>query len=207
MATIQQKPAVKVGLTGGIACGKSTAVKLFREKGIAVIDADAIAKQIVKPNQPTLSEIIQLFGCDILQEDGRLDRMHLREIVFDNKKKLLQLEAILHPKIRAEIQKKMEEESYNNVYVIVDVPLLIEQNYQTLFDQVIVVDCTLEQQTTRAVDRDGVSLQQLQSILSLQVSREQRLAIADNILDNSGSLDKLREQVDTYHNKLVHLGE
>ena len=204
---MQQKAAIKVGLTGGIACGKSTVVKLFQEKGIAVIDADAISKQIVEPNQPALSEIIKLFGRDILQIDGRLDRKQLRKIVFDSKKKLLQLEAILHPKIRAEIQKKIEEESYNNVYVIVDVPLLIEQNYQTLFDQIIVVDCTLEQQTERAVDRGGISPQQLKSILLLQASREQRLAIADNVLDNSGSLDKLRHQVDKYHNKLVHLGE
>lgn len=197
---------IKVGLTGGIGCGKSAAIQMFQEKGIPVIDADLIAKQVVKPKQPALQQIVKHFGSGVLQTDGSLDRKALGKIVFNNTDKLKQLEAILHPIIRKEIEKEMEAKAHTNqVYIIVDVPLLLEQNYQALFDQIVVVDCKPEQQIKRVMNRDSISSEQVRVIMSKQAERKQRLAIADNVLANTGSLDKLREQVDQYHNKLVRL--
>jgi len=201
----QKSAAIKVGLTGGIGCGKSLVATLFQEKGIPIIDADHIAKKIVEPNQPALSKIVKLFGEEVLLADKSLNRKALRHIVFEDKDKLEQLEAILHPKIKQEIQKKMTEHAFGHPYTIIDVPLLIEKNYQSLFDQILVVDCLPEQQITRVKKRDKATAQQTKTIMSSQVSRQQRLEIADEVLDNTGSLDKLRQQVNNYHNKLCSL--
>jgi dephospho-CoA kinase len=193
---------ILVGLTGGLACGKSTVCQLFREKGIVIIDADQISKQLLTNNQALLRKIVEIFGVEILSYNGVLNRQKLGQIVFNDKEKLHQLEALLHPKIKQHIQQKIQEEMNKNHYLIVDVPLLIEQNYQPLFDQILVIDCLPEQQISRVQHRDKRSLQQIKAMLNLQVTRQQRLAIADKVLDNTGSLDKLREQVNQYHHQL-----
>lgn len=200
-----QITAIKVGLTGGIGCGKSAATQLFREKGIPIIDADRIAKAIVQPDQAVLADIVQQFGKNILHANGHLDRSALRKLIFDNDAKRKQLEAILHPRIKHIIQKKMADYAYDYPYIIVDVPLLVEKNYQQLFDYIIVVDCLPEQQLSRVTARDNATPQQVQAILASQASREYRSRFADEILDNSGSLDKLRKQVTRCHDKLCLL--
>ena len=199
------KQAIRIGLTGGIACGKSTVCQFFRDQGIIIIDADQIAKQLVRPKQATLHKIVKIFGQAILQPNGELNRRHLGHIVFNDTEKLQQLENVIHPQIKSAIRQKIQKEADNNHYLIVDVPLLIEQNYQALFDCILVIDCTEEQQIQRAQQRDQRSLKQIKTMMNLQVSRQQRLAIADNVLDNTGSLDKLRRQVEQYHKKLCAL--
>ncbi len=201
----QEKQTLVIGLTGGIACGKSVVTQILHKKGVPIIDADKIAKKIVQPKQPALISIVKLFGKEILNNDGSLDRKALRLKVFNDQEKLSQLEAILHPKIREEIQKEIIEKTSTYPYIVVDIPLLVEKNYQALFDQIWVVDCLPEQQIERAMMRDNTSKKQIENIIATQVNRQQRLAIADKVLDNTGSLDKLRLQVDEYHNKLMSI--
>ncbi|MCK5917228.1 MAG: dephospho-CoA kinase, partial [Cocleimonas sp.] len=178
---------IKVGLTGGIGCGKSTVTDAFARKGILIIDADKIAHTIVKPNTEALNEISATFGHS-LQQDGSLDRVALKKLVFSDTHKLKQLEAILHPKIHLEIKNKLQHstESAGSPYIIADIPLLIEKNYVDLFDQIIVVDCLPEQQIQRVQQRDGTDIKIIQSIMDKQLSRTQRLKYATHILDNSG---------------------
>ena len=205
MLMTQEKQTLVIGLTGGIACGKSVVTQILHKKGVPIIDADKIAKKIVQPKQPALISIVKLFGKEILNNDGSLDRKALRLKVFNDQEKLSQLEAILHPKIREEIQKEIIEKTSTYPYIVVDIPLLVEKNYQALFDQIWVVDCLPEQQIERAMMRDNTSKKQIENIIATQVNRQQRLAIADKVLDNTGSLDKLRLQVDEYHNKLMSI--
>lgn len=203
--TQSKTAAIRVGLTGGIACGKSTVCQLFREQGIVIIDADHIATQLLQRKQPTLAKIVKIFGTSILQANGELNRTKLAQIVFNDTEKLRQLESCLHPQIKQSIQQKIQEEADKNHYLIVDVPLLGEQNYQPLFDTILVIDCQPEQQIQRAQQRDQRSVAQIRAIMNTQLNRQQRLAIADNVLDNTGSLDKLRRQVKQYHKKMCRL--
>ncbi len=198
---------LKFGLTGGIGCGKSTAVDAFRQLGIPIIDADQISKAIVEKGQPALAELVKQFGDEILQDDGSLNRGFLKEKVFSNNDQLEKLETILHPKIRHEIKKQITQENNKHPYVIVDVPLLVEKDYQPLFDKIIVVDCTPEQQIERVMQRDDLSEEQIQNIIQTQASRETRNSYADEILDNSGDRSSLKDQVNILHQKFVRLSE
>lgn len=195
---------LKVGLTGGIGCGKSTAVDAFRRLGVPIIDADAIARNIVLPGEPALAEIQQLFGDKVIRENGQLDRSVLKEIVFADSEALAQLENILHPKIRTVINRKIFKIK-NKPYVVVDVPLLVEQGYQSLFDRIIVVDCLPQQQIERVIARDNMRTETLQSIMQKQAGRAQRLRSATDILDNSQSVEKLIEQIKVLHRSFVSL--
>lgn len=195
---------LKVGLTGGIGCGKSTAVDAFRHLGAPIIDADAIARNIVLPGEPALVEIQQLFGDKVIQENGQLDRSVLKEIVFSDPEALIQLENILHPRIRTIINREIIKIK-NKPYVIVDVPLLVEQGYQSLFDRIIVVDCLPQQQVERVTARDNMPARTLQSIIQKQAGRVQRLRSATDILDNSQSIEKLIEQIKVLHQSFVSL--
>ena len=195
---------LKVGLTGGIGCGKSTAVDAFRHLGAPIIDADAIARNIVLPGEPALVEIQQLFGDKVIQENGQLDRSVLKEIVFSDPEALIQLENILHPRIRSIINREIIKIK-NKPYVIVDVPLLVEQGYQSLFDRIIVVDCLPQQQVERVTARDNMPARTLQSIIQKQAGRVQRLRSATDILDNSQSIEKLIEQIKVLHQSFVSL--
>ena len=150
---------LKVGLTGGIGSGKSTVVRLFKQYGVSVIDADLVAKALVEPGEPALNEISQCFGSDILTANGQLNRALLKEKVFDNVHLLNQLESILHPRIRQSITLQIQEliaaaKSDSPRYLIVDIPLLVEKGYQSLFDEIVVVDCTEQQQSERTLMRD-----------------------------------------------------
>lgn len=197
---------LKIGLTGGIGCGKSTAVDAFRTFDIPIIDADQISKSIVEKGQPALTELVNAFGPDVLMEDGSLNRGYLKEKVFADKQLLEKLESILHPIIRQEIDQQINDKQQGNYpYVIVDVPLLVEKNYQPLFDMIVVVDCLPEQQIERVKQRDNLEEHKISKIIQTQASRETRNSYADEILDNSGDKKSLIKQVKTLHEKFARL--
>lgn len=198
---------IKIGLTGGIGCGKSTATNAFALKGITIIDADKIARDVVKPHSEALHEIIAMFGHALLQQDGSLDRAALKKQVFSDTNKLRQLEAILHPKIHRDIKNKLQQgaESASVPYIIADIPLLIEKGYLDLFDKTIVIDCLPKQQIQRVQERDGTNIKIIESIMNKQISRQQRLKQATHILDNSTSKESLLQQLDLLHEHFISL--
>jgi len=199
---------LKVGLTGGIGCGKSTAVDAFRVLGVPIIDADLISKEMVKQGSEALNEISEILGSDLLLENGELNRPLLKQKIFSNPDTLKQLEAILHPRIKAEIEKQISivnnGNDYNS-YVIVDIPLLVEKNYQDMFDQIIVVDCFPEQQIQRVSQRDKLSDSDIKRIMKNQATRAERNKAATKILDNTGDRETLLSQINHLHKALVAL--
>ncbi|SEP60709.1 dephospho-CoA kinase [Ectothiorhodospira magna] len=192
-----------IGLTGGIGSGKSTVSRLFEARGITVIDADIMARQVVAPGSPGLAAVVSAFGHHLLRPDGSLDRALLREQVFQNHQARHRLEHLLHPMI----WDKMDQEILRAKppYCILVVPLLLESGAQERVDRVLLVDCTEATQKARASHRDGVSAQQIQAILDTQASRTQRLAIADDVIDNEGPATDLEHQVDTLHQRYLAL--
>lgn len=197
---------LKVGLTGGIGCGKSTAVDAFRALGVPVIDADLISRDTVKPGSEALSEIKAAFGGQAIADDGGLNRKFIKEAVFNEPLALDKLEAILHPRIRSEIKEQIrayQNKTHPPSYLIVDIPLLIEKNYQSLFDRIVVVDCTPEQQVERVLKRDNMDEKSIKKIMDLQATRVQRKKFATDILDNTSDVDTLRKQINNLHQKLV----
>jgi len=195
---------LKIGLTGGIGCGKSTAVDAFRALGADIIDADKISKDLVKTGNPVLAEIVRVFDKSILLPNGDLNRDKLKEIVFSDAQALQKLEVIIHPEIRAEINHQIAVLS-DSAYVIVDIPLLLEKNYSELFDRIVVVDCLPEQQIKRVIQRDELDVVTIKSIIKTQVSRETRLIAATDVLDNSGNINTLKDQVKNLHKDFLTL--
>ncbi|MEY4768923.1 MAG: hypothetical protein RL637_1562, partial [Pseudomonadota bacterium] len=189
---------LSIALTGGIACGKSTVCELFSRQQIAVIDADIIARQLVGKNQPGLLLLVQLFGKDILQQNGELNRSYLRQLIFSDSNKKQQTEAILHPLIYAEIDKQLI--TIKSSYCIVAIPLLIETRQTKRFNRILVVDCPIDLQKKRLIQRDQRSdINQLEAIINSQIQREQRLKYADDVIDNSTDLLMLEQQVKHLH--------
>jgi dephospho-CoA kinase len=170
-----------IGLTGGIGSGKTTVAEIFQSLGITVIDTDIIARQLVELGQPAYKEIISTFD-NIVDTDQQIDRNKLRDIVFDNPEQRTRLEQILHPRIQEQVKQRLA--SCSGEYVVVVVPLLVEKGKWSFIDRVLVVDCEPEQQLKRAMKRDGASASQIRKILQSQASREQRLACADDIIEN-----------------------
>ena len=193
----------RVALTGGIASGKSTVADLFAALGVPVIDTDVIARQVVEPGQPALAKISATFGPDVLDADGRLDRRRMRERIFADPDAKRRLEAILHPAIRAE----MEQQSMaaQGPYQVLVIPLLTEGGRRDHVDRVLLVDVPEELQIQRLMMRDGVSHEQAQASLNAQATRAQRLALADDVIRNTGRVDGLREQVAELHGKYLRL--
>ena len=194
-----------IGLTGGIGSGKSTVARLFSELGIAVFDTDSIAKELVSPGQPALQEIKSAFGNDYILESGDLNRDLVKQKIFENENLRQQLESILHPKIREQLQSAIA--SSESPYCIAVIPLLLEKNWQNDVDRVLVIDLPEEAQLTRTVSRDGISEALANKIMQTQVSRSKRLSQANDIIDNSGSLDQLAPQVNQLHNKYLELSK
>jgi len=184
---------LRIGLTGGIASGKSTVARLFEAHGVPVIDTDQIARDVVEPGQPALVAVVEAFGTGILAPDGRLDRPALRARVFADAGARQRLEAILHPAIRAELARRSA--SAGGPYQVWVIPLLVEGGRIDQVDRVLVVDCPVEMQLERLVARDGGSESSAQAILAAQASREQRLAAADDVIVNDGAEDALAPQV------------
>ena len=187
----------RVGLTGGIASGKSTVADLFAMQGVPVIDTDLIAREVVAPGTPGLAAVVAAFGQDVLQPDGTLDRRRLRALAFATTGRRLELEAILHPRIRS----RMEEQcrSSGGPYQLLVIPLLVESGLATRVDRVLVVDCSESIQRTRLMVRDGESEAGADRILSAQLDREARLSRADDVVVNAGSRDELKRRVRELH--------
>ncbi len=193
--------ALRVGLTGGVASGKSAVAERLLGLGVAVLDADHVARELTEPGAPALDEIIRTFGLSYLTPDGSLDRRALRELVFNDRTARLRLEGILHPRIRALLEERATAASAP--YVVVAVPLLAEIGRYAWLDAVVVVDVPRELQHARLLVRDGVDAALATRMLDAQATREQRLAIADYVIDNTGSLAELGVAVDALHGKLL----
>jgi dephospho-CoA kinase len=187
----------RVGLTGGIASGKSAVADAFARRGVPIVDTDAIARDVVEPGRPALAEVVRAFGPGVLDADGRLDRRALRTLVFAQPDLRRRLEAILHPAIRAEMHARADAAA--GPYVVVAIPLLVENGLQAQVDRVLVVDCPPEVQLARLLARDGETPEGARRILAAQASREARLAAADDVLVNDGSLADLDARVGTLH--------
>ncbi len=187
---------LKIGLTGGIGCGKSTVVRLFAARGIPVFDADEIARQLVEPGQPALAAIALEFGNSVLQ-GGRLNRAALRERIYADVVARRKLEAIIHPLVYRCLQERAV--GLDAPYCIFAIPLLIETGHQAFVDRILVVDCLPAQQYQRVRDRDGLDDIAIERIIHAQASREERLAAAHDIIENVGSIEQLEERVENLH--------
>ncbi|KMK18797.1 dephospho-CoA kinase [Pluralibacter gergoviae] len=192
-----------VALTGGIGSGKSTVANAFAACGVNVIDADIIAREVVEPGTPALGAIVEHFGPQMLLADGSLDRRRLREKIFSQPEEKQWLNALLHPQIQQETQRRMRQAT--SAYVLWVVPLLVENKLWTRADRVLVVDVSKETQLARTVARDGVSRQHAENILAAQATREARLAVADDVIDNNGSPDTLAGDVARLHQRYLTL--
>lgn len=195
---------MNIGLTGGIATGKSTVSSMLIRKGALLVDADVIARDVMLPGHPVLAEVAAYFGQDVIQADGQLDRKMLGEIIFNDDKKRLALNGITHPAIRREIRKQMAdyESAYPDRLVVVDIPLLYESELQSLFEKVMVVYVPREQQLRRLMDRDEITEERAESRLNSQMNIEQKKQMADYVIDNSGTLAETSQQVDELWNRL-----
>ena len=198
------KTPLRIALTGGIASGKSAVAAEFARAGVPVIDTDALAREVVAPGQPALAAVIAEFGPGILDGTGHLDRRQLRSIVFADPARRRALEAILHPAIRALQQARVAQVS--GPYVVVAIPLLVEGGVPRAdIDRVLVVDCPRELQCSRLLARDGETPAGAEAILAAQASREARLAVADDVLDNAGPLAALAPAVAALHARYLAL--
>lgn len=193
----------RVALTGGIASGKSTVADMFGDLGAVLIDTDIIAREVVLPGTPGLQDIVDSFGAGMLDGDGMLDRPAMRRLVFADDSKRQQLEAILHPKIRRETERQMQ--THGGPYQIVIVPLLVESPLKSLVDRIVVVDCSEEVQLERLLARDTGTEVQARRMMEAQASREERLALADDVIANDADIAETRMQVAALHARYLSL--
>jgi dephospho-CoA kinase len=193
----------RVALTGGIASGKTTVANLFAELGIPLIDTDVIAREVVEPGQPALAQVVATFGPDVLDTDGRLDRRRMRERIFADPTAKQRLEAILHPAIRAEMERQSRE--VDGPYQVLVIPLLTEGKRRDHMDRVLLVDVPEELQIQRLMMRDGVTHEQARASLNAQATRADRLAMADDVVRNTGRVDDLRAEVAMLHTRYLAL--
>ena len=197
--------AYRVGLTGGIASGKSTAAKFFGALGVPILDSDQIARDVVEPGQPPLGQLVERFGPSILTPDGHLDRPALREIVFSDPRARADLEALTHPAIGAAMEARSAEAG--GPYQILVIPLLVEKNLSAHVDRVLVVDCEEQLQLKRLRAREGSTLEQARAILNAQVPRAARLKAADDVIHNDTDMNAIREQVAALHARYLDLAQ
>ncbi len=194
-----------VGLTGGIASGKSAASRCFEALGVPVIDADRLSRELVEPGQPALVEISRSFGSGVLTAAGRLNRAELRDRIFSDPEARRRLEAILHPRIRAAMQAWIAD--LKAPYVVLAIPLLLESDQTDMVDRILVIDVPEQRQRARLMARDGSDPIEVDRILASQVSRERRLAAAADVIDNSGNLQELEQSVLDLHHKYLTLAQ
>ena len=190
-----------IGLTGGIGSGKTAVSETFEKLGITVVDADLASRVVVEKGKPCLEEIAKHFGDDILNENDELNRAKLREIIFNSDSEKSWLESLLHPAIAEQI--KDELNASESPYTILVSPLLLETNQRDFCDKVLVVDVPIEIQMERTTKRDGVSKDQVKSIIKSQINRDERLQLADEIIINEGSIEDLEMIVRELHKKLI----
>lgn len=190
---------LRVGLTGGIGSGKSEVARLFAQRGVPVIDADEIARALVAPGQPAYREIVETFGKAVLRAGGEIDRAALRQRVFDAPHERARLEAILHPRVRAEMQQQADQLAAP--YCLFVIPLLVETGQQADVDRVLVIDAPEDLQIQRVVARSGLSVEEARKIVAAQASRADRLAQADDVIVNDKDLARLDKAVGQLHAK------
>lgn len=195
----------RVALTGGIASGKSTVAGLFAALSVPVIDSDVIAREVVEPGQPALAEVVAGFGSGILDASGRIDRRRLRERIFADPGARRRLESILHPAIRAEMAR--QSLAAGGPYQLLVIPLLAEGGRRDHVDRVLLVDVPEELQVERLVQRDGVSHEQARASLDAQATRAARLALADDVICNTGAADELGAAVAELDSKYRRLAQ
>jgi dephospho-CoA kinase len=197
---------LRIGLTGGIASGKSTVTQRFAELGVPVIDADVASRSVVEPGTPGLAQIVQRFGAGVLDADGHLDRRALRALIFNDPTSRLALDAILHPLIRAQMER--EAAGAKGPYVVMAIPLLVEGGTaRKRVDRVLVVDADEALQIQRLQARDGSSEEQARAILASQATRAARVGQADDVLLNTGTVAELRQAVDRLHAHYLQLAQ
>jgi dephospho-CoA kinase len=195
----------RVGLTGGVASGKSTVTRFFGALGVPIIDTDQVARDVVEPGQPPLERLVERFGPSILTEDGHLDRPALRNIVFSDPKARADLEALTHPAIGAAVQARSA--IAGGPYQILVLPLLVEKSLGSQLDRVLVVDCAEELQIKRLQARDGSTVEQAQAILNAQASRAARVKAAHDLITNEGAVGDLRDRVAILHAQYLELAK
>jgi len=194
---------VRVGLTGGIASGKSTVAAILRELGAVVVDSDQLARDVVARGTPGLALVVEAFGDDLLTPHGDLDRPKMAALVFNDPEARKQLEGILHPLI-GHASRELEAVAREQGHVVVnDIPLLVEAGMAPLFDQVIVVDVPVEEAVRRMVEDRGWTREEAEARIAAQASREDRRAVATYVIDNSGTREALREQVESIYRELT----
>jgi dephospho-CoA kinase len=198
---------IKIALTGGIACGKSSVSQIFKKLGVPIIDLDVLARTVVEPNTQGLSELILHFGDGILNNDKTLNREALRQQLFENRRNQQIIEQILHPKILEKMQ--MNIEKLNAQLVVVEVPLLVEQNLSTLFDRAIVVDCSEKNQLERLLKRDNMDEKLAKTMIAAQTNRKQRLALNEklptDVIENNSEIFDIERKTRDLYQKLVNL--
>lgn len=196
---------LRIGLTGGIGSGKSTAAALFATHGTPVIDADDIAKQLVVPDQPAYREIIEAFGDEILDTNNHINRDRLRRQVFDDPQQRQRLETILHPRVRTEIENQVQH--LVAPYGVIVIPLLIEANQRDLVDRVLVVDADEDVQLRRVAARSDLTDSEIRKIMATQIDRDVRLRFADDVISNNGDLADLEARVAEVHARYLSLAQ
>jgi dephospho-CoA kinase len=192
-----------VGISGGIGSGKTTVTDLFAKYAVEVIDADVIAREVVEPGTPALKAIVDKFGQSVLDKSGHLDRATLRTLVFDDTEIKNWLNQLLHPAIRQRMLLLIQQAK--STYCILSVPLLVENRLHELVDRVVIVDVDEQTQLQRTVLRDKTNEQQIRAIMSAQATRQQRLAVADDVIDNNGKAADLAKQVAQLHKQYLQL--
>ena len=192
-----------IGLTGGIGSGKTAASDRFQNHGIAVVDADIAARVVVEPGRPALSAIADHFGEDILLADGGLNRAALRNVIFNDPEQKSWLEALLHPLIAKEITAGLQQAS--SPYALLVSPLLIESSQKDRCHRILVVDVPEALQIQRTAARDNNDPEQVKRIIASQASRQQRLELADDVVENDGSLQQLHQKIDDLHRRYLQL--
>ena len=192
-----------IGLTGGIGSGKSAAASFFMDLGINVLDADHVSRDALEINSPGYELFINVFGSSYLDKNNLIDRAKLRSTIFTNKDKKLQLENIIHPIVKESILDFIKKSK--SPYTIIMVPLIFETNTANNYSRILIIDCDIDTQISRTTHRDAQNTSEVMNIINKQASREERLSIADDIILNSSSLDSLREQVLTLHNKYMEI--
>ena len=194
---------LRIGLTGGIGSGKSSAAAMFARRGVPVIDADEIAKQLVAPGQPAYERIIQRFGKEFVDADGFIDRGRLRRHVFDDPASRRELEAILHPRVRQQIQRQLL--ALREPYCVIVIPLIFEANQQDLVDRILVIDAAEDTQVQRVAARSSLADDEIRKIIAAQIGRNVRLRQAHDVITNEGELEQLEERVDAFHTRYLDL--
>jgi dephospho-CoA kinase len=192
---------LRVGLTGGIASGKSTVARLFAALGVPIIDTDEIAREVVAPGSALLARLVARFGKALVTSEGALDRTALRSIVFSDPTARRDLEGLTHPAILERM--RLQSAAAPGPYQILAIPLLVETSAAGEVDRVLVVDCDEETQLRRLQARDGATLAEARAMLAAQASRAERLSAADDVIVNDGDLHRLREQVERLHSQYV----